>query len=203
MEDNPVIILVLIAVSGYIVKLWLDDLRSQRRGTPNPRALPGAHPASRSAITLAVIGSALLLAAETFGETALGISGEQKKITVLFGIYTLLAAFVEEIIFRGYIVVEGRGAAIRNSAVVGASLLFALLHPHLWEWKDGALSWHFTTKAWFTTAVLFLSSLWFYFLRFTRLNPLHSLIPCFAAHLTKNVGVLVVKAVQGHISGLY
>jgi hypothetical protein len=35
----------------------------------------------------------VLLAAETAGEHALGLSDKQSRITVLFGLYTLVAAF--------------------------------------------------------------------------------------------------------------
>ena len=44
-------------------------------------------------------------------------------------------------------------------------------------------------------------TLWFYAVRFWPLNPTRSLLPCVAAHAAKNLGVLAVKAAQGHVSG--
>jgi len=84
---------------------------------------------------------------------------------------------------------------------VGVSLLFALLHPFLWEWKGDGLTAHFGGKAWFSTAAIFAGSLWFYTVRFFRLNPQRSLLPCIVAHATKNLGVLAIKYVQGFVGG--
>ena len=122
-------------------------------------------------------------------------------MTVLLGLYTLAAAFVEELIFRGYVVVENRGRTALVAGIVGASLVFALLHPFLWEWKDGALTMHFGPKAWFSTGAIFAGSLWFYAVRFLPGNPTRSLVPCIAAHAAKNLGVFVIKYAQGFVSG--
>ena len=80
-------------------------------------------------------------------------------------------------------------------------MLFALLHSFLWEWKGEGLTVHFGAKAWFSTAVIFAVSLWFYTVRFFGLNPQRSLLPCFVAHATKSVGVLAIKYVQGFVGG--
>lgn len=203
MQNNPLVQLAVLGVSAFVVKLWFDDYRARKAGKPNPSALPGATAAPSRALWIAAVGGLVIVAAETWGEIALGISSEQSNITALFALYTLFAAIVEEVIFRGYIVVENRGATARWVGVVVASLLFAALHPFLWDWKDGQLLWNFTTKGWFSTAAVFIASLWFYTVRFARFNPEHSLLPCFAAHLAKNAGVIAIKAVQGHIHGLY
>jgi membrane protease YdiL (CAAX protease family) len=108
---------------------------------------------------------------------------------------------VEEIIFRGFLVIDKRGKFAVWAGVGGASVLFAALHPFLWDWVDGKLTWTFTPKGWFSTAAIFAGSLWFYFVRFARFNPTRSLLPCFAAHAAKNLGVIGVKAVQGHLVG--
>jgi uncharacterized protein len=203
MQNNPLALVALIAVSAYVIKLWFDDFRLQRAGSPNPRALPGATAAPTPAILIGAVGGLVIVLAETIGEAKLGLSEQQSNITVLFAAYTLLAAFVEEIIFRGFIVVENRGPFLRWGAVFAASILFAALHPFLWEWSEGALTWHFGAKGWFSTVAVFTASLWFYIVRFAKFNPSHSLLPCFAAHLAKNVGVIAIKAVQGHVVGLY
>ena len=57
----------------------------------------------------------------------------------------------------------------------------------------------FTTKAWFTTALLFTNSLWFYALRFGPWNPTRSLFPCMLAHAASNLGVFAVKLAQGYV----
>ena len=200
-QQNPLVLLIMLGVVGAVGKWWLDDYRAGRRGTPNPRAMPGATPASLGMIALAVMGALVLLAAETGGEYALGVSGEQSHMTVLFGLYTLAAAFVEELIFRGYVVVENRGRTALVAGIFGASLVFALLHPFLWEWKDGALVTHLGPKAWFSTAAIFGGSLWFYAVRYLPGNPTRSLLPCIAAHAAKNLGVFAIKYAQGFVSG--
>jgi membrane protease YdiL (CAAX protease family) len=200
-QNDPLVLLALLAGTAYAAKLWRDDLRAAQAGRPNPRALPGASPASRAAVLIAAAGALVLLGVEVAGEYALGIVGEQSEVTVLFGLYTLAAAFLEELIFRGFVVVQNRGRAVLLASCVGASVLFALLHPFLWEWKEGALTFQFTAKAWFSTAMIFAGSLWFYTVRFWSLNPTHSLLPCIAAHAAKNLGVFAVKYGQGFVNG--
>jgi hypothetical protein len=50
---------------------------------------------------------------------------------------------------------------------------------------------------------LFVGSLWFYAVRFARFNPQRSLLPCFAAHAAKNLGVIIIKLLQGHLVGAW
>ncbi len=203
MSDNPTLVAAMIAASGFLFHLWLSDMRAFRSGRPNPRAFPGAVPCERQAVLVAIAGALLLLAMETGGETLLGISDQQSRVTILWSVYTLAAAFMEELAFRGFLVVDCHGRRLLWSSVVVFSLLFALAHPFLWEWKDGGLLLHFTAKGWFSTGMAFAGSLWFYAVRFFPLNPRHSLIPCIAAHLTKNLGVFALKAALGFVSGWY
>lgn len=200
MSDQPLLLVLLTAVGVYIVKLWRDDLRHAAAGQPQSSALPGATPAPARAIAVGVLGALVLLALETWGEIRLGLADEQSSMTALFGLYTLSAAFIEEIIFRGYIVVTKRGPLVQWLAIVGASALFALLHPFLWSWED-EFTLTLTAKGAFSTTMAFLFSLWFYAARFMRLNPTRSLLPCFAAHLAKNIGVIAIKGVQGFLAG--
>jgi hypothetical protein len=58
-----------------------------------------------------------------------------------------------------------------------------------------------SAKGIYTTAVVFVTSLWFYFVRFAAWNPRRSLLPCFAAHAAKNAGVVAVKAGTGFVAG--
>lgn len=202
--SHPLLYLGLLVATGVLVKWWLDDYRLFRRGEKSPTAkpLPGATPASLPACALAAGGALVLLAVETGGEYALGLTAQQSRMTVLFGLYTLGAALMEEVIFRGYLVVENRGRGGLIAGIIGASLGFAALHPFLWEWSDAGLVLRLReTKAWFSTGMIFLGSLWFYAVRFMPLNPQRSLLPCFAAHLAKNAGVFVIKYAQGFVSG--
>src|SRR5688572_22643937 len=118
MSHNPFLLLLVGAAGLYFGKLWLDDLKAARAARPNPRPLPGAAPAAPIAILIAVAGAVVLLAIETFGEHALGISAQQSTITWLFALYTLTAAIIEEVIFRGYLVIENRGNAARWAGIV-------------------------------------------------------------------------------------
>lgn len=209
MTHDPLFLIIMIAASLYMIHLWRSDYRAARDGRAEPQALPGATPAPLIACVVAAIGALVILAAETVGEIRLGLSDQQSSMTVLFGIYTLVAAFIEELIFRGFIVIDGRGAVLRWTGVFAASVLFTLLHPFLWDWQGGwiwdggRLELTLTAKGWFSAAMVFLSSLWFYTMRFSRLNPRHSLLPCVTAHATKNLGVFAIKAAQGFVSGLW
>ena len=199
-QDNPLLLAGMIVAAGITLKWWGDDYRAARRGEPNARAFPGATPTGGLIMSVAVAGSLLLLAIETGGEYALGLTAQQSHMTALFALYSLAAAFVEELIFRGYLVVENSGRGLLLGSILGASLGFALLHPFLWEWKAGALILHPGAKAWFSTALIFAGSLWFYTVRFLPANPTRSLLPCIAAHVAKNLGVFAIKYAQGFVS---
>ncbi len=202
--NNPLLLALLTAAGLYVGKLWRDDLRAAAAGRPNPQALPGAAPAPRRALAFAALGALGLLALETAGEYALGLAAAQSRMTWLFALYSMAAApIIEEVIFRGWIVVENRGRAALWAGAAGASLLFAALHPFLWRWEDAGFELTPDAKGWFSTAVVFASSLWFYTARFAAWNPQGSLLPCFAAHLAKNAGVVAVKAATGFMGGLW
>jgi membrane protease YdiL (CAAX protease family) len=197
----------MLGVGLYVARFWLADFRARRSGRPNLRALPGATSAPTRAVVLAAAGGLLIVAAETCGEKSLGIAGRQSTMTGLFAAYTLVAAVTEEIIFRGFIVIVKRGSLVLWVSVLAASVLFAAIHPFLWRWEGGQPwngghpDWTGDLKGWFSSVAVFVSSLWFYFMRFTRLNPERSLLPCFAAHASKNIGVILIKATQGFLVG--
>lgn len=198
--DNPWLLAGMILAGGVVAGWWRNDYRAAQQGKPAPRAFPGTTPAGGRVLLIAAGGAFVLLTGETAGEHVLGLTAQQSRMTVLFGLYTLVAAFAEELIFRGYLVVENRGRAILIAGIIGVSLGFALLHPFLWEWERGALTFHGDTKAWFSTAAVFTDSLWFYTVRFLPMNPTRSLLPCIAAHLTKNLRVFAIKYAQGFVS---
>jgi len=201
-QDNPLLQAAVISAVVVVFFLWLTDLRQERAGTRNPRAFPGAHPAAGRAVVLAVLGALVILAVETAGEIQLGLVAEQSTMTALAAVFTLAMAFLEELVFRGYFVVRGRGRGPFLFAVFGFSLLFAALHPFLWTWEGGLdLAFTPTLKGWYSSGMIFLGSLWFYFVRFQPANPSRSLVPCIAAHGAMNLGVVAIKAGQGYLVG--
>lgn len=202
--NHPLFLLLMTAVGLYVLKLWRDDRRAALAGTPNPRGLPGATEAPHRAVVIAVAGALVLLAAETGGEYALGLAEQQTRMTWLFALYSVMGApVIEELIFRGWLVVENRGPGVRWAGAAAASVLFALLHPFLWEWDDAGFRLTLTAKGAFSTAVLFASSLWFYAARLAPWNPQRSLLPCFTAHAAKNLGVVGVKLATGFMGGVW
>lgn len=207
-------ILLSIGLGAYLFKLWRDDYRAAKSGSPHPKALPGATTASKSAIVIAVVGAVALVALATGGEYALGTVGEQSTVTWLFLLAMIAAGFYEELFFRGFLVVQKKGALILWGSIVGFSLLFSLFHvqyylekPEDMAWTDfgryGEATLKVTAQSIWTLLMLFANSVWFYTVRFWRLNPQQSLIPCFAAHIASNLAVFVIKLVQGHVGGLW
>jgi len=211
-SDDPLTIAIYVGIAIFLGKLYRDDYRALTRGRPNPRALPGATPCARASIVIGLIGAGVILAAETGGELALGVAAEQSDVTALFLGAMLAAGLIEETVFRGYLVVEGRGRAALIGSCIGFSALFALIHPFLWTYSvpEGVAAWRFweasfgfdlSPKALFSAGFAFANSLWFYAARFGPWNPRRSIFPAFAAHAGSNLGVFAVKLAQGHVTG--
>jgi membrane protease YdiL (CAAX protease family) len=202
---NSPLLLALMTVAGlYVGRLWCADRRANRLGAPHPGALPGATDAPARAIWLAVAGALVILAAETAGENALGLAAQQSRMTWLFALYSVAAApIIEEMIFRGWLVVTTRGNVAMWAAAGGTSVVFAALHPFLWRWDDAGFAFTFSAKGWFSTGAVFATSLWLYAARLAGWNPRRSLLPCFTAHAAKNLGVVVVKAAAGFVGGVW
>ena len=212
MKEDPLTILIVTGITAYVAYLWYKDFRRARRsGTPDARALPGATSCGLLPIGVGILGALLIVTVETVGEYQLGISEEQSMISFLFLLPMVAAAFYEELIFRGFLIVQNSGRCVLWVSIFGFSFLFALLHPHLWSWDkseesatwafwEGTWTLHLSTKAFFSTSILWINGLWFYLLRVSRLNPQRSLLPCFAAHLSSNLSVFFIKMAQGHVS---
>ncbi len=202
--NSPLLLLIMTAAGLYVGKMWLDDRRAGRAGTVKVGALPGATDAPPRAVIIAVVGALVILAIETGGEIALGVAAEQSKMTWLFALYSVAGApIIEELIFRGWIVVENRGRAAMWAAAVGASVIFAAVHPFLWRWDDAGFALTLGLKGWFSAGVVFAMSLWMYVARFAAWNPQRSLLPCFAGHAAKNLGVVGVKLAAGFMGGVW
>lgn len=202
--NNPLLLLLMTAAGLYVGKLWREDRKAGRAGTPNPKAFPGATDAPARTVVIAVVGALVLLALETWGEIRLGLADQQSKMTWLFALYSVGAApIIEELIFRGWIVVESKGRMAMWLGALAASVLFAALHPFLWKWDDAGFALTLGAKGWFSSAMVFATSLWLYAARLAAWNPQRSLLPCFAAHGAKNLGVVGVKLFAGFMGGVW
>lgn len=198
MNENPIMILLYVAVATYVGKMYFADYRSARAGQASEGAMPGAVGAPLGAFVIGTIGALLLLGVETWGEIALGVADEQSDMVWFFVFAIVAAGVVEEVIFRGFLVIENKGRALLIGSCVLFSFIFAVIHAHLWSTEDG-FEWTFTAKAWFSTGILFANSLWFYAVRFGPWNPKRSLFPCMLAHAASNLGVFFVKWAQGFV----
>lgn len=208
MFDSPWMILLSGGAALFLLKMWLDDYRAQQQGVVKPGAIPGATPAPMKILLVAALGSLLLVGIESLGEVALGTADEQQTVAWLVLIAWMGAGILEEVVFRGFLVVTNRGRAALVASIVGFSLLFSLLHVQYYlEWAEEA-AWHEFTWAldvgsgW-TLLILFVNSMWWYWLRFNAWNPQRSLLPCFVGHVASNLGVFLVKLSQGYVDGLY
>lgn len=209
---NPIGVLVFCLVALWLARMWIRDARENPQGG----GLPGASSCPWKAAAVAVAGTLVLLALEVWGEIRLGIASEQKDVSWLALPMFIAAAFTEEVIFRGYLVVERRGKAWRWASILAFSLIFALIHDHLWSFempddrsagtlaaiRDG-FSLNLSVKAFFSTGFIFAGAVWFYFVRFFRWNPHASLFAPVLAHLAKNIAVFAVKLAQGHVTSLF
>jgi len=127
MTENPLLLLALIGVSVWVGRWWVIDYRAALAGKPHERSLPGASPASAAAVAIASLGALFILAGETGGEHVLGLSAEQSRMTVLFGLYSIVGApVIEEVLFRGYLVIENRGPLHRYRFLVSVNTVRAI-----------------------------------------------------------------------------
>lgn len=198
MTENPIMILLYVGLAAYVGKMYFADYKDQRENGPNESAMPGAFKTSIAAIVIGIVGSLIILGIETGGEIALGVAAEQSEVVWYLVITWLCAGVIEEVIFRGYLVVDKKGAVALWASCIGFSLIFALAHPHLWS-TEGGFHLTLTDKGFFTTSMLLANSLWWYACRFGPWNPTRSIFPCMIAHATSNLGVFLVKMAQGYV----
>ena len=198
MNENPLIILLYVGVAAYVGQIYWSDYKAVKSGEANGGAMPGAVAAPLGAFIIGSLGALLLLGVETGGEIALGLVDEQSEMVWFFVFAAIAAGVVEEVIFRGYLVIGNKGRSLLIASAVGFSLIFAIIHGHFWRLEDG-FELTLTGKAFFSTAILFANSLWFYAVRFGPWNPKRSLFPCMLAHAASNLGVFFVKCAQGYV----
>ena len=142
MSEDPLVILAFFGIGIYLAGLWTADYRAQcSNKQTGVLPLPGAFPASASAIHLAIIGALVLVSVETLGEYSLGIAQEQTTIPGIFLLAMIAASIAEEVLFRGFLVVKNHGKLALVLSIFGFSLLFAVLHPYIWTYHNETASW--------------------------------------------------------------
>lgn len=197
MQDNPAFSILIFLAGAWLFKMWLGDARA---GRSDSRAMPGASFSGKFSVFLAVAGAVLILAAETVLEKIFGFDASQSSVKFWALLVWISAAATEEIIFRGYIAIKNRGKVLLWAGAFAASVLFAAMHPFLWDYSaESGFVLNLSPKAFFSTGFIFLNSMWLYFARFNPSNKTASLMPCFAAHAAYNIGVFAVKAAQGFV----
>lgn len=203
--NDPFTSLLYVAAAIYLLYLIRADYQLYRQ-TGEARGFPGVTPASRNLLLFAAAGGIVLTMVETVGESVLGLTAEQTTLAWFALGPILAAAVIEEVVFRGYLFFDQHGPWVLWGCIFGFSLLFALIHPYLWNWEGGfrldfwnALTLDLSLKGWFSTLFVFISSLFFYLLRFCFGNKQRSLFPCIVAHATANASVYCVKMAQGFV----
>lgn len=198
MNEDPLIILIYCAIAIYIANLYRADIKAFIGGQPNVKALPGAKPTTGLLIFASVLGALVLLGNAVVGEYALDIVDAQSEMVWFFVFASISAGVIEEVVFRGYLVVQNRGRNALVLSCLGFSLIFSIVHGHLWSMEEG-FAWNFTVQGIFNTWILFFNSVCFYALRFGPWNANQSIVPSIVAHIVLNVGVFGVKLAQGFI----
>ena len=198
MNEDPLIVALYCAIALYIGYIYRADIKAFGTGVPNNKALPGAVPVPALLTIASVLGGLVLLGNAAIGEYALGLAELQSEMVWFFLFASLSAGVIEELVFRGYLVIEKKGRNALVLSCIGFSLLFALIHGHLWSTEEG-FTWVFSLQAIYNTWILFFNSLFFYGLRFGPWNPQRSILPSIIAHMILNLGVFFVKWAQGFI----
>ena len=67
MTENPIMILAYLGIAGYVLNMYRGDLKSACSGQPGASPMLGATPFGWKVSLIAVLGSLLLLGAETGG----------------------------------------------------------------------------------------------------------------------------------------
>lgn len=198
MNEDPLIILGYCAAALYIANLYRSDIKAFVAGKPNVKSLPGATPTNPLLLFASVLGALVLLGNAVIGEYALDIVDAQSEMVWFFVFASVSAGVIEEVVFRGYLVVQNRGRNALVLSCLGFSFIFALVHGYLWSMEDG-FAWNFSAQGIFNTWILFFNSVCFYALRFGPWNANQSLLPSIVAHMVLNLGVFWVKLAQGYI----
>ena len=195
--------------AAWLFAAWLGDLRHfAKAGSARGGAFEGATTVSARYTAAGVAAALALLALHSIIEASLGFDSDQSRVGVWALLSWTAAAFVEELIFRGYLSVRGRGKFLLCLSAAFFSAAFALAHPFMWDYSvpegasifAGSWKFDFSPRAVFATAAVFDCSALFYILRFLPQNRRSSILPCIAAHCAYNLGVFAIKAATGFVS---
>ncbi len=198
--------ILMLCASLWLAKNFISDLRANFGGKVS--GLEGATACRPAVCAAGVLCALAVLAIFTIAEYYFGVSESQTSAPFYVIVFWFSSAFVEELVFRGYFVVQNRGKTALVASIFAFSALFTLAHPFFWSYAppDGAaegaekiLSFHFGANAVISSLSIFSLSILFYCLRFVPQNKNRSIIPCIAAHFSYNLGVYIVKLFQGHI----
>ena len=199
---DPLNVILSVVAAAFILKMWISDYMAWKKGTPFERAIAGATGAPMRLVWLSVIVSVGIVIIESAGEYALGATTAQSTIPWYYLAAMLGAGIVEEMIFRGYLVIQTKGRKTLIASIIIFSIAFALIHGHLLGWSKDTYSFEVKLAPgpiWWTL-ILFTNSLWWYAVRFMPSNKDHSLLPCFAGHMASNLAVFVIKLAEGYVS---
>jgi uncharacterized protein len=208
MEESPLVSLFMLGIGLYLLAIWRGDYLKGLRGLGSEASVPGATAFQMRSCGYAAVGGMVLVFVFSALEWGTGTFHSQSTIRWFFLGSMLGACVIEELVFRGYLVIQTRGKACLVASCFVMSLFFALLHPYLWTHgvaTPSGIEWitqlrpHWTLHSILTTSSIFAYSLWFYACRFSAWNPHRSLAPCFCAHAGVNLTVFVIKASMGFV----
>ena len=199
MSDSLILNVVAFAAAVWFLRQWHTDLKTAGSEDAHPNPLPGAAPCPTSWIVVGAVGAAVIVGLVTAAEFASGVADEQSTISPIFLLGMLGAAVIEEMIFRGWLVIDKKGKAALIGSCIGVSLIFALGHQYMWTTEDG-FQLKLEAQPIIATLGILTFSLWAYALRFLPANPGRSLLPCFVAHAVHNLVVFGVKLATGHVA---
>lgn len=169
---------------------WFRDRARRQRGHGLEGFWPGTTRAPLATYLVAASGVLLITLAEALVEVRCGLTDKQSTLPAIFIFQLLGASIVEEMFFRGFMApgeIYGRKLLL---LMVGGSIIFTLVHNFDLTSPEGRVNALFA----------FITSLWLYLARFNPLNPDRSLLPCFMAHIVRNLAVFGIKWTQGYIS---
>jgi membrane protease YdiL (CAAX protease family) len=194
--------IVLCAVAALVVGgIWVKDYLAWRSGKPFERALAGATGAPARLILLSAAVSAAIMAVETACEHALGISKLAQPLPVILLVPTVCFALLEEILFRGYLVIQGKSRVALVTSIVIFSLIFAALHGHFLGWTADGKGFQLrltpATILWSVSNLSF--SLWWYAVRFLPSNKERSMLPVFAGRGAALLTLFLIDLATGRI----
>ncbi len=208
MTNHLTLQFIMLATSIYLGWMFYGDWKKSLQGETTKGALPGATTCPRPLLWLGVGCGIALCAIATWGELLLGTVDEQSTIPFFYLLPMLAAGLVEEVVFRGFLVVRQRGPAVLLGSILFFSILFSLAHFQYYtaiSENDNllGLEWRWTPQSRWTLFTLFLNSLVFYLLRFHPQNHHRSLLPCICAHASYNLAVFLMKLHTGFVSGWF